>query len=172
MAKFERTHRLDKQTAEELITDLCEAITVTKSPREAAELITDLLGQQELEMVAKRLRIAELLLDNRTYNEIRRELMTSFGTIARVQAWLQNAGDGYRAIAERTRKRRENRQENQKPLKLRGMKRKYPMHYWPQIIFEYWIKNSTQKEKEDMRKILAKVNTKTQVYRELEKLLR
>ncbi len=172
MAKFPRKPKLDKAQTQELIIDLCQAIAATKNRSEAAQLLTDLLGKQELEMLAKRLKIAELLLQEYTYEQIRKALKVSQSTIARVQAWLQNSGDGYRLIVERTKSSNQSRFENEKPFKLSGMKKKYPLYYWPQIVLEYWIKNSSRKDKEQMQKLLDKINDKPKIYKELESLLR
>src|SRR3990167_1666437 len=120
MAKFPRNPKLTKSQTQELIVDLCEAIALTGSSNEAAELLTDLLGKQELEMIAKRLRIAELLLEERTYEEIREALKTSGSTIARVQVWLQQSGEGYRKIIERTKGKRKRRKENETPPNVSG----------------------------------------------------
>ena len=171
MAKFPRNPKLTKSQTQELIVDLCEAIALTGSSNEAAELLTDLLGKQELEMIAKRLRIAELLLEERTYEEIREALKTSGSTIARVQVWLQQSGEGYRKIIERTKGKRKRRKENETPPNVSGIKKKYPMYFWPQILLEYWIKNATQKEKKEMQNILSKLDTKSNMYEELMKLL-
>ena len=171
MAKFSRKQKLGKEKVQEMLTDLCEAIALTKTSSEAAELLTDLLGKQELEMLSKRLRIAELLLDDYLYSDIQLELQTSAPTIARVQAWLQNAGEGYRNIINKTKNNRKVRNKREEPVKLRGIKKKYPMYYWPQIMLEYWVKNSSQKQKVEMTKILAKVNEKMEVYKDLQKLL-
>jgi TrpR-related protein YerC/YecD len=171
MAKFQRYPKLDGKKIEEMIVDLCQAIALTRDKKEAAELLTDLLGKQELEMIAKRLRIAELLLENSTYDQINKELKVSFGTIARVQSWLQSAGEGYRAIINKTKSKRESREEGERPVNLRGIKKKYPVYFWPQIMFKYWVQNASIKEKQDMRNILAKVGAKTEMYRELENLL-
>lgn len=172
MAKFPRHSKLDGAKVEEMIVDLCQAIALTNDKKEAAELLTDLLGKQELEMISKRLRIAELLLENMTYEEINKELKVSFSTIARVQSWLQSAGEGYRAIIAKTKSKRDSRWEGEQPVNLRGIKKKYPMYFWPQIMFKYWVQNASIKEKQDMRNILAKVGAKTEMYRELEILLR
>lgn len=171
MAKFPRTPKLSHKYTQELIVDLCEAIASTGTSGEAAELLTDLLGKQELEMIAKRLRIAEYLLENKTYDEIKDRLKTSGATIARVQIWLHQAGEGYRRIIEKTKRKRNVRLENERPIQIRGMKKRYPMYYWPQIMLEFWIKNASKKQKDDMYKILAKLNKKSFEYRKLEFLL-
>lgn len=172
MAKYPRKPKLDKRQAQDLVIDLCEAIAATKNSQEAAQLLTDLLGKQELDMLARRLKVADLLLQDFTYLQIQRLLKMSRTTIARVQTWLQNAGEGYRLAIERTRGRSQKRWENEKPFKLSGIKKKYPMYYWPQIMLEYWAANSSQKHKQQMLTLLEKINEKPKVYKELELLLR
>lgn len=172
MAKFPRKPKLDKRQTQDLVIDLCEAIAATKNSQEAAQLLTDLLGKQELEMLSRRLKVAELLLDEYTYEQIQRALKMSRTTIARVQTWLQNSGEGYRLVIERTKDSKQSRWENAKPLKLSAIKRKYPLYYWPQIALEYWIKNSSKKHQEQMLKLLDKIEEKPKLYKELEQLLR
>lgn len=172
MAKFPRQPKLDKETTQEIITDLCEAVAQAKNPAEAAELLTDLLGRQELEMVARRLRVADMLLDDLTYDDIRKELKISTTTIARVQVWLHESGEGYRKIIERTKAIRKSRQKNLKMFQPSGLKKKYPIYFWPQIMLDHWLKNSTKKQKSDMLQILSKVNDKGKVFMELQKQLR
>jgi len=171
MAKFPRQPKLDKETTREIITDLCEAVAQAKNSTEAAELLTDLLGRQELEMIARRLRVAEMLLDDLTYKDIREELKISTATIARVQVWLHESGEGYRKIIERTKAIRKRRKKFGKPFQSSGLKKKYPLYFWPQIMFNYWLKNSTQKQKSEMHKILSKVNDKSNALQELQKQL-
>jgi|SRR3989344_97547 len=172
MAKFPRYPKLSKEAVQEIIVDLCEAIASTRNSQEAARLLTDLLGKQELEMIAKRLRVAELLLEDYKYEDIAQELKTSPSTIARVQTWLQNSGEGYRMAIDRTKSHRKQRKKNEGSFQLRGIKKKYPLYFWPQILLENWIKNSTQKEKQEMRNILQKVDKKIETYKELESLLK
>lgn len=96
MAKFPRISKLSKKEQEELILEFCEAFVAIKNTREAASFVKDLLGRQEIEMLAKRLKIAKLLLEGKKYGEIGDELRVSFGTIARVNLWLKTSGEGYR----------------------------------------------------------------------------
>ncbi len=171
MAKFPRKAKLDKETTQEIIIDLCEAVAQAKNSDEAAELLTDLLGRQELEMVARRLRVADMLLDDLTYNDIRKELKISTATIARVQVWLHESGEGYRKIIQRTKLIRKNRQKNEKVFQHSGLKKKYPIYFWPQIMLDHWLKSSTKKQKSEMIEILSKVNNKSKVFKELKKQL-
>jgi len=172
MAKFPRRPKLDKAQTQDLIIDFCEAIAATKNGSESAQLLTDLLGKQELEMLARRLKVAEMLLDDNTYEQIGKALKISKTTIARVQSWLQNSGEGYRLIIERTKKNRPKAEETLNPLSFSGLKRKYPAYFWPQLALEYWANNSSKKHKEQMQKLLAKIEDKPKMYKDLEVLLR
>ncbi len=168
MAKFPRRQKLHRDKIQEIVADLCSAVAFAKTPSEAAELLTDLLGRQEFEMIARRLRVAEMLLDDLTYDDIRRDLKISTTTIARVQVWLYQSGEGYRKIIERIKKVRKNRLRNKQAFKPTGIKRKYPLYYWPQIILNYWASSSTKDQREGMLKILAKVNNKSKAFKDLE----
>ncbi len=172
MAKFPRKPKMDKSQSQDLIIDLCESIASVKDSHEAAKLLTDLLGKQELEMLARRLKVAEMLLNDFTYDNIRKALKISQATIARVQVWLQNSGEGYRLVMGRTKKSKGNRKNFEERIKFSGLKRKFPMYFWPQIAMEYWLKNSSRRNKEQMQKLLAKIEEKPKIYRELEILLK
>lgn len=172
MAKFPRKPKLDKAQTQELVIDFCEAIAATKNSEEAAQLLTDLLGKQELEMLARRLKVAEMLLNDYRYEDIHNFLKISPATIARVQIWLQNSGEGYRLAVERTKKSKQARKQNYNPLSFTAMRRKYPGYFWPQLALEYWVKNASRKHKEQMQRLLAKIDKKHLVYKELETMLR
>jgi TrpR-related protein YerC/YecD len=172
MAKFPRKNKVPKQQMQEHVADLCEAVAATRNRSEAAELLTDLLGAQELEMLAVRLKVAELLLDGMSYDEIGKILKTSSGTVARVQNWLRESGEGYRLVLERIKSSRSRKLSVAKdPENLFSLKKRYPMYYWPEIVLEYWMKKSSQKEKQEMRKILNKVSKKTALSKQLNKIL-
>src|SRR3989338_11708090 len=140
MTKFSPQARLPLKKTEEIVMGLCAAIASMNSTREAAQLLVDLLGKQEMEMLAKRLKVAELLLNGETYQNIREALKVSEPTIARVNHWTQQSGEGYRLVLERTRQKRKNLGEAEKPVRLSALKRKYPMYFWPQIMLEHWAK--------------------------------
>lgn len=172
MAKYPRKPKLSKAQTQDLIIDFCEAMAATKNGTESAQLLTDLLGKQELEMLARRLKVAELLLDDNTYEQIEKALKISKTTIARVQTWLQNSGEGYRLIIERTKKNRPMLNSSPAPFTFAALKRKYPAYFWPQVALEYWANNSSKKHRDQMQKLLAKIQDKPKIYKDLEILLR
>ena len=69
----------------------------TKSSEEVIDFLNDLLTPVEKTMLAKRVSVAFMLLEDKyTYFEISRTLKVSFGTIAKVHAVLTLQGKGYR----------------------------------------------------------------------------
>ena len=91
MAKH--AEKLSKDEVRKIFFQLCLAISKLNSVEKSAEFLRDLLSIQEAEMIAKRLKIAELLLDDLSYEDIRKKLKVSPGTIARVQEWLKISAD-------------------------------------------------------------------------------
>ncbi|MFC1644492.1 Trp family transcriptional regulator [Patescibacteria group bacterium] len=151
------------------------AISKTKKVDEAAALLRDLLSIKEAEMIAKRLKISELLLDKYSYEDIRNELGVGYSTIARVQEWLKISGDGYRAAVRKTRKKNINIKEECPVVDLNSIKKRYPMYYWPEIILENIIKSSSRKQKEKLRNVIVemdKMKEKTELYRKLKRLMK
>ena len=169
MAKFSLNSKLTKKESEDLILRFCQALTQIKKPEEAVKFITDLLSKSEAEMLAKRLKIAELLLEGETYQDIREALKVSHTTVARVSEWLKIQGEGYRLIVERTKKLA--KIEPQKP-RLVGMKRLYPQYYWPEILLQEIVYSASKRQKQRLQKILDSLGEKTKLYKQLSRLIR
>ena len=89
MGKFTNHKKLNKEDVEALFVEFAVAISSVKNSIEAANLIRDLLSEQEAIMLARRLQIARYLNDGLTYADIREEIKVSDPTISRVQTWLQ-----------------------------------------------------------------------------------
>jgi TrpR-related protein YerC/YecD len=172
MAKYQRIPKLPKKEQEQLLIELCEALTLLKNSSESAKLITDLLSRSEVEMIAKRLKIAKLLFEGKTYGEIRNILKVSSGTIGRVNLWLKISGEGYRMIIERT------KTSKLKPILsyefeswFKAHKRRYSQYYRPSLLWEEIMKNLTRRKKEKILENLSKVSEKEKIYEEFSKIL-
>jgi len=172
MAKFSRIPKLSKQEQEELITEFCQALATIKNPQEAAKFLLDLLGTQEIEMLAKRLKIAKLLLEGWKYPEIRRQLKVSDGTTARVNLWLRMSGEGYRLIAERTKKKKEDPYCKFVKQELKRYMHRYATYYWPFLLWDEVMTNLSRRQKEKFREILVRAEDKRKIYQEFDLLLR
>lgn len=98
---YERPKRSEKISRDEqlaLMFDLINAVSIVKTPTDTALLLKDLLTAHEIKNLAKRLRIAKLLLNNLTEREITQQLHCSFATISKVNIWLNEGGEGLRNV--------------------------------------------------------------------------
>lgn len=96
--KEKRPDRLPQWIEEDLVFDLINAFVEAKSQREVTLLLRDLFTTKEIKNLAKRLRIAKLLLSGKKYDEIVDELHCSIGTIAKVRIWLDSEGEGLQRV--------------------------------------------------------------------------
>ncbi|MFA5872283.1 MAG: Trp family transcriptional regulator [Parcubacteria group bacterium] len=170
--------KLSKKEVERIFYQLCLAISRTKNINIASKLLRDLLSYQEAEMLAKRLKIAELVLEGDTYSQIRESLKVSPGTIARIQEWLKISGDGYRWAVQKTRgdmkKIKENISVESGYSGWSEVKRRYPMYFWPELILEEIVKNANKREKERLKKVIGEMNkikTKKPLFEKLKRIL-
>jgi len=175
MAKFTNPSKLSKEEQEKLIIGLCRALSLLRDPIEAAQFLKDILSAQEAEMLAKRLKVAELLVAGLTYVEISKDLKVSSATIAKVYEWLKLSGDGYRLVLERMpkkeRKTEDSLDEKFDPFSWRNVKRRFPLYFWPQLLLENIIKSAKEKDKKKFREILDKMDKKSALYKQINKAL-
>jgi len=171
MARYSRISNKEK---EELLQEFCEALSVLNSPQEIMNFLTDLLTKQEIIMLTKRIKIAKLLIEGKNYREIESLLKVGHGTVARVNQWLLESGEGFRLIAKRTKK------EKPKPKgtwdlamdEWKVLKRRYPIMFWPQLVIEDIIKVMNKRQKEKVRHAIERLNHKSKAYKQLDKILR
>lgn len=176
MAKFYYKSKLSSKEQEELLMDLCDAIASINNSKEAAQFLKDLLSPQEAEMLAKRIKIAELLLDHWDYKEIKDHLKVGESTIARVSEWLKFTGDGYRLVAKRLREKRKSRVQPESKVGLRAdikeLEKHYSLMFWPELLIEGLIKNAKIKNKKKILENLGKMRLKPSLYKEIEEELK
>lgn len=161
-------HKLNKQDRTALFIKLAKALALLHSPIEMAQLLRDLLSETEVLMLARRLQIAELLVDGLTYDQIRSKLKAGATTIAKVQTWLDLYGEGYRTVIKRTEKKKPT---NTSDENFSTLKRKYPMYFWPELLLKEIVKAANDREKQKLLKIVEQQREKTQLTKELTKLL-
>lgn len=168
MAKFSQKTKLSTAEARELMIEFFESMGQARGPQEMATIFQDLVSQPELIMIAKRLKIANLLLREKTFEEIVREVKTSMATIARVSAWLNASGEGFRLLHGRTKSRRPPAVKSS----WRYARRRYPMYYWPQLLIEEILENASRRQRERLREAIERMAEKSKIHREVLKLLR
>ncbi|MBP6930408.1 hypothetical protein KBB60_02285 [Patescibacteria group bacterium] len=171
MAKF-RKHELSKKETEDLLLDFAAVLSNIKQPKEAVQLIRDLMSEQEARMFAKRLKIADLLLSGKNYFEISQNLKVSSSTIARVNAWLQASGEGYRLMIKRLKTRRSDKQYHPGVYDFSSIRRRYPAYYWPQALLEAVASSASNRQKQQIIRAMEKMREKDDLFQRLETILK
>lgn len=100
MARY-NIHQLDKKEKEQLLDNLFEAIKHLKSKQDIVDFFRDLLTESEAIMLARRVQIAQMILDNKSFYDIKTELGASFDTINSVKRFVEYGSDGYKKVIER-----------------------------------------------------------------------
>src|SRR3989338_9195898 len=130
------------------------------------------LNKQQQEGLFVKLARAVALLRNPVEGaEIIKELKVGLNTIVKIQTWLNLYGEGYRSVVAKMSKQAKDRQEPDPHRPFAELKRKYPLYFWPQLLLEELVKTANKREKERLRKIISQSKEKTQLSRQLSKLL-
>ena len=87
--------------------DLFATIAGLRTPQEVQAFLRDLCTRAELDAMAHRWQVAQLLEEGLPYLEVAQKTHTSTTTVTRVAQWLRNGEGGYRlALSRRTAKRK------------------------------------------------------------------
>ena len=96
--RVKRLEKLSKEQRLDMTFDLINAVSLVKSPQETALFLQDLLTSREVRDLGQRLRIAKFLLAGKTHLEIVELLHCSSATVAKVNMWLFQRGEGFKRI--------------------------------------------------------------------------
>jgi TrpR-related protein YerC/YecD len=81
-------------------------VAALRTPAEARAFLRDLCTRAELDAMAHRWQVAQLLEQGLSYLEVARRAHASTTTVTRVAQWLRNGEGGYRlALSRRPRRR-------------------------------------------------------------------
>ena len=86
--------------------DLFTTIAGLKTPRETQAFLRDLCTRAELDAMAHRWQVAQLLEEGLPYLEVAQKAQASTTTVTRVAQWLRNGEGGYRLALSRRPKRK------------------------------------------------------------------
>ena len=90
------------------IRELCEVILRLETMDEAERFLRDLCTLAELEAMAHRWEVAQLVETGLPYHEVSRRTGASTTTVTRVAHWLRHGEGGYRLAIEREKARMAN----------------------------------------------------------------
>jgi TrpR-related protein YerC/YecD len=85
-------------------TDLYETIAALRTRDEAERFLRDLCTRSELEAMAHRWEVAQLLAEGLPYLEVAKRAHASTTTVTRVAQWLRNGEGGYELALRRRKK--------------------------------------------------------------------
>lgn len=91
----------DSKVKNQFIDELFEAFMLLENKEEYYRFFEDICTIKELQSLAQRLKVAKLLRDKKTYNEIEEITGTSTATISRINRCLSYGADGYKLILDR-----------------------------------------------------------------------
>ncbi|PIS35080.1 MAG: hypothetical protein COT36_03970 [Parcubacteria group bacterium CG08_land_8_20_14_0_20_38_56] len=171
---MKKYHKLSLQIQQELLSEFCEALLNLKTTNEAVKFLTDLLTKSEAIMLAKRIRIAKLLIEGRNYREIENSVKVSHGTITKVAQWLAEAGEGFRMISRRIKKGKP-KPETSFDLAMKDwkrFKRHFPIMFWPQLLIEGILKSADKRQKKEIYQAIRQLDHKSRLYKQINEVLK
>lgn len=135
MARF-KPERLSKKEKYELLNNFWTALALLEDVEEIRNFLKDLLSETEAVMLARRLKIAQLIYQGEGYDAIEKSMHASPTTIASVHAWLDGGFGGYlkgiqklKEEMERQTVLDEKKEQARDPFSLEGLKKRYPLHF-------------------------------------------
>jgi len=100
MAKY-NPNKIPYVQQDAYLENFCEALAKLKTKEDLKDFLKDLMNRQERLMFVRRLQIADYLVKEWTYSDIRKKLKVGENTISRVARWLNFGRNGYKKILER-----------------------------------------------------------------------
>lgn len=101
---------MNSKIKNELTDKLFECILTMKTIEDCYQLFEDLCTVHEIQAIAQRMEVAQMLDEKRTYVEIAKKTGASTATISRVNRALNYGTDGYRLAIERVRELKQNKE--------------------------------------------------------------
>ncbi|MCT4595352.1 MAG: YerC/YecD family TrpR-related protein [Anaeromicrobium sp.] len=95
----------DSKLKSQFIDELFDAFMLLESKEEYYRFFEDICTVKEIQSLAQRLKVAKLLREKKTYNEIEEITGTSTATISRINRCLSYGADGYNLILDRLEKK-------------------------------------------------------------------
>lgn len=85
-------YKIDRKEKNKIVDELFDAISGLKSRKEVFDFLVGLLTESETLMIGRRIQIAKMLLENKTYSQIAKKLRVSHVTTGHVDKWIREDG--------------------------------------------------------------------------------
>jgi TrpR-related protein YerC/YecD len=157
MSRFDIKNEDDNTSTEAMLSDLFIALSVLSTSSSARLFIADLLGIQEMTMIARRLRIAIMLMHGASFDEIVEDVVASRATVARMSRRLEAGGAGLKLVIDSASEKLKHSKEQEffngaSHIFLTWI-RAHPLYFWPTEMAIETIKKLNAAEKKDRKRI-------------------
>jgi len=144
-----KPRKLKKEDKIKYLDYLYTASASLKSREEVKNFLRDLLTESERIMLGRRILIAQRLLEDKSYDEIVKELSVGKDTIMRVHRWLGDQSGGYEETVKKLKKELVSRKSKSKksypePFSFAWLKQRYPLHFLLFNLIDEFSKNKKQ----------------------------
>ncbi len=168
---MEKYTHLSFSTQKELLSDFARALLSLKTEEDAVKFLVDLLTKEEVIKLAKRIKIAQLILEGKEYRVIEQALRVSHGTIAKVAYWLREGGDGFKMVLKNIKKSdgklTKSEMFDSALSEWKRFKRRYPSMFWPSLLIEGILDSAGKEDKDKIFQSLQKLDKKSKIYKEV-----
>jgi TrpR-related protein YerC/YecD len=134
MAKV-KPHSIDPKEKYEAVDNLFDVISKLKTKKEVVDFFLGLFTASESLMMARRIQVARMLLDGKSYETIMRKLHVSSQMIHKTDQWLHK-GDNKHVAWLKSRLQIEQEDRKTKKLTYESMLDKYPYHRFLKNLFD------------------------------------
>ncbi len=155
------------QSTDDQLFDLLFAITLCRDISTIAVFLQDILTESELNRISRRMRIAKLLLQQKTYSEIVDQLGVGEATVAKVAAWLEAKGEGIRKIIHTL----PTDKESIDPLMISEWKKvqqKYPTYFLLDRIINAHESHNRKKRNTIVTTLKTNLKQKTKIHKQID----
>ena len=90
-----QARNLDKELRYEIMGDFYDVVSHLKTKKEIVDFFMGLFSDGEAIMFARRIKIAKMLVNGHTYDQINKELGAGIATIASVSQWLNDENEEF-----------------------------------------------------------------------------
>ncbi len=109
-----RVYSIDKNERYRVIGEFFELIVDLRTKKEVIDFLIGLFTPSETLMIARRVQIAKLLLEDDDYETIRKKLKVSNQTISKVEHWLMSDEQKNKTIVTKLQQMKKNGKKNGK----------------------------------------------------------
>ncbi len=134
MARFDY-RKLDKKQRDELLREVAASVRKLESTEDTQRFLEQLLTPSEVAMVGRRWQAAKMLMEEKSYYEIRLKLGVGMSTIESVDKWLRRSIDDYPALVAvlrkdpKVKKKEFRRRYGSQFGSFNNIRRRYPLHF-------------------------------------------